>query len=80
MDINQYTHIHIYTHELQRWCSDKESTCKAGHSDLIPESGRSPEEGNGNLLQYSGLENPMNRGAWQAIDHGIAKSQTQLSS
>ena len=37
---------------------------------LIPESGRSPGEGNGNLLQYSCLENPMDRGAWQATVHG----------
>ena len=40
---------------------------------LIPGSGRSPGEGNGNPLQYSGLENPMNRGAWQATVHGVAK-------
>ena len=42
----------------------------------IPGSGRSPGGGHGNPLQYSCLENPMDRGAWQAIDHGIAKSQT----
>ena len=40
----------------------------------IPGSGRSPGEGNGNLLQYSGLENPMDRGAWGAIVHGVAES------
>jgi len=40
---------------------------------LIPGSGRSPGEGNGNPLQYSGLENPMNRGPWQATVHGVAK-------
>ena len=40
---------------------------------LIPGSGKSPGEGNGNPLQYSGLENPMNRGAWQATVHGITK-------
>ena len=45
----------------------------------IPESGRSPGEGNGNLLQYSCLENPMDWGAWQAIVRGVAKSQTRLS-
>ena len=43
------------------------SACKAGDLDLIPGLGRSPGEGNGNPLQYSCLENPMNRGAWQAI-------------
>ena len=45
----------------------------------IPGSGRAPGEGNGNTLQYSCLENPMDRGAWQATVHGVAKSQTQLS-
>ena len=46
---------------------------------LMPGSGRSPGGGNGNPLQYSYLENPMDRGAWQAIVHGVAKSQTCLS-
>ena len=44
----------------------------------IPESERSPGEGNGNLLQYSCPENPMGRGVWWATVHGVAKSQTQL--
>ena len=43
---------------------------------LIPESGRSPEGGNGNPFQYSCLENPTDRGAWWATVHGVAKSQT----
>ena len=46
---------------------------------LIPGSGRSPGEGNGNPLQYSCLENPMDREAWQATVHGVAKSQIKLS-
>ena len=45
----------------------------------ILESGRSPGEGNGNPLQYSGLENPMDRGAWWAAVHRVAKSQIQLN-
>ena len=45
----------------------------------IPGSERSPGEGNGNLLQYSGLENPMDRGAWQAAVLGVTESQTWLS-
>ena len=45
----------------------------------IPGSGRSPGEGHGNPLQYSCLENPMDRGAWWATAHGVAKSQTRLS-
>ena len=45
---------------------------------LIPGLGRSPGEGNGNPLQYSCLENPMDRGAWWAVVLGVANSQTQL--
>ena len=56
----------------------KESACNAGDPDLIPGSGRSPGEGNGNPLQYPCLENPMDRGAWWATVHGATKSQTQL--
>ena len=50
-----------------------------GDSGLIPGSGRSLGIGNGNLLQYSCLENLMDRGTWQATAHGIAKSRAQLS-
>ena len=57
----------------------KESACNAGDLGSIPGSGRSPGEGNDNSLEYSYLENPMDRGAWQAIVHGVTKSQTQLS-
>ena len=57
----------------------KESACKAEDLGLIPEFGRSPGEGNGNPLQYSCLENSMDRGARQAIVHGVTKSRTQLS-
>ena len=57
----------------------KEPACNAGDPGSIPGSGRSPGEGNGNPLQYSCLENPMDRGAWRAIVPGITKSQTQLS-
>ena len=55
------------------------SACNAGDPGLIPGLGRSSGEGNGNPLQYSCLENPMDRGAWQATVHGVAKSWTQLS-
>ena len=54
----------------------KESTCNAGDLGSIPGLGRSPEEGNGNPLQYSCLENSMDRGAWWATVHGVAKSDT----
>ena len=50
----------------------------AGDAGSIPGSGRSPGEENGNPLQYSCLENPMERGAWQATVHRFAKSWTQL--
>ena len=62
-------------------CSDgKESACNAGDLYSIPGSGRSPREENGNTLpQYSCLENPMDRGAWQTTPHGVTKSQTWLS-
>ena len=54
----------------------KESVCSVGDPDLIPGSGRPPGEGNGNTIQYSCLENPMDGGAWQATVHGVAKSWT----
>ena len=59
--------------------SSKKSACNAGYLGLIPGSGRSPGEGNGNPLHYSYLENSMDRGAWQATVHGVAKSHTRLS-
>ena len=57
----------------------KESACSSGDMGLIPRSGRSPGERNGNPLQYSCLENSMGRGAWWAIILGVRKSQTRLS-
>ena len=57
----------------------KASAYNAGDPGLIPESGRSPGEGKGNPLQYSCLENPMDRGAWWATIHGVTKSRTRLS-
>ena len=56
----------------------KESSRVIREVGSIPRSGRSPGEGHGNSLQYSCLENPMDRGAWWAIFHGVAKSQTPL--
>ena len=55
---------------------DKESACNAGDLGSIPGLGRSPGGGHGNPLHYSCLENPMDRGAWWAIVHGVTKSQT----
>ena len=58
---------------------DKASACNAGDLGSIPGLGRSPGEGNGNPFQYSCLKNPMDRGAWRATVHGVAKSQTGLN-
>ena len=55
------------------------NTGAIGDLGLIPGSGRSPGGGNGNPLQFSCLENPMDRGAWWAIVHGVTKNQMQLS-
>ena len=57
----------------------KESACNGGDPGSIPGLGRSPGEENGNPLQYSCLENSMDRGAWWATVHGVAKSRTRLS-
>ena len=64
------------------WLNSKESACgtrDTGDTDSVPGLGRSPEGGHGNMLQYSCLENPKERGAWPATVHGVARSQTQLS-
>ena len=59
-----------------KWLSSKESACNAGNMGVIPGSGRSPGGGHGNPLQYSCLDNPMDREAWRAIVHRVAKSRT----
>ena len=63
---------------LPWWLSGEESASNAGDLGLIPGSGRSPGEGNGNPLQYSCLENSMDRGIWQALVCGVEKSQTRV--
>ena len=64
---------HLVSEEFPWWLSSKESACKAEVSGSIPGLGRSPGGGHGNPLQYSCLENPMNRGAWQATLHGVTR-------
>ena len=71
--------------ELPKWCFfrlGKEPNCHCSEEvrdvSSIPELGRSPGGGHGNPLQYFCLENPMDRGTWQATVHGATKSQTQL--
>ena len=90
----EYTQTRTYVHARESKCyqhvikgpgifpcgSDgKESACNAGDLGSIPGSGRSLAGGNGNSLQYSCLENPMDSGTWQATVHGIATSGTWLS-
>ena len=57
----------------------KNLPASAGDADLIPGSGKSPEEGNNNPLQYSCLGNPMDRRVWWAIVHRVSKSETRLT-
>ena len=57
---------------------DKETICNAGDSGLIPRSGISPGEVNGNSLQYSYLENPMDRGVWKVTVHGVTRVRHDL--
>ena len=67
---------------LPRWLSGRESACQCrapGDEGLIPGSGKSPRGRNANLLQYSCLENSMDRGPWWAATQGVAKTQTRLS-
>ena len=72
--------MQYFSNYLPGGLEGKASASNAGHPGSIPESGRSsPGEGNGNPLQYSLLENPMERAAWEAAVHGVAKSRTQLS-
>ena len=69
--------------ELPRWLSGKESACqyrRFKRHGFDPWVGKVPREGNGNSLQYSCLENPMDNGAWRATVHGVAKSWTWLPS
>ena len=64
---------------LLQWLSGKESACNAGDLGSVPGSGKSPGGGHSNPLQYSCLENPMDRGAWRAAVHGVVQSRTHLS-
>ena len=70
-----------YIQQFPQWLSGKECTCNAGSHRRCrydPWSGRPPREGHGNPIQYSCLENPMDRGVWWSIDYRVTKCQTQL--
>ena len=71
--LNYFQVISFITQLIKSPPAVQVSACKAGDPGSIPRSGRSPGEGNGNPLQYSHLRNPMDRGAWQAIDHGVIR-------
>ena len=71
--------IIIYLHSFPGGSDSKASACNAGDLGSIPGLGRSPGEGNGNLFQYSCLENPMDGGAWYTTPHWVEKCWTQLS-
>ena len=66
----------LFKFYLSGGSDSKASVYNVGDLGLIPGSGRSPGEGNGNPLQYYCLENPTDRGAWEATAHGVAKSWT----
>ena len=72
-------HFHFIPLGFSYDSDSQESSCNEGEVGLIPGSGRSPGEGNGNSFQYSCLENPMDRGALLATVHGVAKSWTWLN-
>ena len=73
INIKQKCFIYIYIWGFPHSSVGKESACNVGDLDSIPGSGRSPGEGNGNPLQYSCLENPMYREAWQAMVYGVTR-------
>ena len=74
-NIGPHTNLYMNVYSSILSSNDKESACKEGDHGSIPGSGRSPG-GHGNPLQYSCLENPMDRGAWWGTVHGVTKSWT----
>ena len=74
--IHTHTHTSTYLMGLPWWLSGEESACNVGDLCSIPGSGRSPGERHGNPLQYSCLENYMDRGAWWATVYAVTKSWT----
>ena len=74
-----YSYPVLYHGGFPGGSDSKESACNAGDLGLIPGSGRSPGEGNGNTLQYSCLDNFMDRETWWATVHGVTESRTWLS-
>ena len=80
-----HLHARLIYHQPREICFPcssvgKESACNAGNLGLIPGSGRSAGEGNGNPAQYSCLKNPMDRAAWQVTVNGVARAGHDLAS
>ena len=74
--LERFEHCSVVTWDFPVGSVGKEAACDVGDLGLIPHWGRSSGEGNGNPLQYSCLENSMDRGAWWAAVHGVTKSRT----
>ena len=74
--VDAVTHMHSSQRPQGKDQKEAKLEDKTGELGLIPDLGRSPGEGNSNPLQYSCLENPMDRGTWWATVHGVAKSRT----
>ena len=76
--IFSYRHCTFFHEGLPFGSDSRESSCNTGDPSSMPGLGRSPGERNGHPLQYSGLKNPMDRGAWWATVHGVTESDTKL--
>ena len=76
METKNFSLQHRVTESILGGSEGGDSACNAGDQGLIPGLGRYPGDGHGYPLQYSSLENSIDRGAWRAIVHGIAKSWT----
>ena len=72
-------HNLIYPRDFPGGSDGKQSAYNVGDPGSIPGLRRTPGQGNGNPLQYSCLGNPMDRGAWRAVGHRVAKSETRMS-
>ena len=80
LEVDMYmVHVKYMYMDFPGGSDSKESAYNAGNPGSIPGSERSPGEGHGNPIQYSCLENPMDRGAWQGAVHGVTESRTRLS-
>ena len=77
--MTSFTRSHVYILGFPGSSGGKESAWDVGDPGLIPGPGKSSGEGNGNPLQYSCLDNPVDGGAWQATVHGVSKSWTRRS-